>query len=575
MLTRLRVKNFKGLAEIDIELGQTVVFIGPNNSGKTSALQALALWSTGVQAWNARRSGGAAKERTGVTVNRRALTHTPVVESRDLWYERRVQGSTRSDGKATQFAVFIEIVVDGQTGDRQWSCALEFQHAGTETIYCRPSRNGNGSAAEPNSLPDDAVQARVALLPPMSGLATEEAELQLGRIQTLIGEGRTAEVLRNLCLRVASDRPADWEDVCRRMKGMFGAEMEMPQRDPARGIVEMGYSDTQRKVRLDLTSAGRGQLQTLLLLSYLYANPGAMLLLDEPDAHLEIIRQRRIYDAINDVAHRTGSQIVAASHSEIILQEAAQRDVVVAFVGPKPHRIDDRGTQVVKSLKDIGFDQYYLATHKKFVLYVEGATDLEFLRGFARAIAHPVTNQLDDVFVHYVANQPGKARDHFFGLKLAEPRLQGFALFDRLDILLNDTPGLPMKMWQRREIENYVTNRELLIRFVSDPTGEAPDDLVQRAESTQRTEAMTTEIDLAVNALRTLGKDAWSTDFKVSDEFLTPLFQNYYRRMGSVNAMSKTNFHRITNVLKSNDIDSEIREVLDSIYHQIQLASES
>ena len=43
MLTRLKVKNFKRFAEIDVELGKSVVFIGPNNSGKTTALQALAL----------------------------------------------------------------------------------------------------------------------------------------------------------------------------------------------------------------------------------------------------------------------------------------------------------------------------------------------------------------------------------------------------------------------------------------------------------------------------------------------------------------------------------------------------
>jgi predicted ATPase len=51
MLTRLQVKNFKRLAKLDIELGKTVVFIGPNNSGKTTALQALALWDTGLKLW--------------------------------------------------------------------------------------------------------------------------------------------------------------------------------------------------------------------------------------------------------------------------------------------------------------------------------------------------------------------------------------------------------------------------------------------------------------------------------------------------------------------------------------------
>ena len=42
MLTRLLVRNFKRFGEVEIDLGSPVVFIGPNNSGKTSDMQALA-----------------------------------------------------------------------------------------------------------------------------------------------------------------------------------------------------------------------------------------------------------------------------------------------------------------------------------------------------------------------------------------------------------------------------------------------------------------------------------------------------------------------------------------------------
>jgi len=39
MLTKLIVRNFKRFPKVEIELGDPVVFIGPNNSGKTSALR--------------------------------------------------------------------------------------------------------------------------------------------------------------------------------------------------------------------------------------------------------------------------------------------------------------------------------------------------------------------------------------------------------------------------------------------------------------------------------------------------------------------------------------------------------
>ena len=50
MLTRIRINNFKKLSHVDIELGKTVVLIGPNNSGKTTALcKSLALWDIGLK----------------------------------------------------------------------------------------------------------------------------------------------------------------------------------------------------------------------------------------------------------------------------------------------------------------------------------------------------------------------------------------------------------------------------------------------------------------------------------------------------------------------------------------------
>jgi len=49
MLTKLRIQNFKQFDEVEIELGPIMVLVGPNNSGKTTALQALTLWYAAVK----------------------------------------------------------------------------------------------------------------------------------------------------------------------------------------------------------------------------------------------------------------------------------------------------------------------------------------------------------------------------------------------------------------------------------------------------------------------------------------------------------------------------------------------
>ncbi len=101
MLTRLTIRNFKRFgAEVEIELGNPVIFIGPNNSGKTSAMQALALWDIGLKRWNEKRLGKSTPEkRPGVTVNRRDLIAVPAPDANLLWHDLHVRDVRRIEGR--------------------------------------------------------------------------------------------------------------------------------------------------------------------------------------------------------------------------------------------------------------------------------------------------------------------------------------------------------------------------------------------------------------------------------------------------------------------------------------------
>ncbi|MEK7785573.1 MAG: AAA family ATPase, partial [Chloroflexota bacterium] len=110
MLTRLTVHNFKRFDKIEVELGNPVVFIGPNNSGKTTALQALALWDIGLRRWNEKRSGRQTPEkRPGVTISRRDLIATPVPDANLLWRNLHVRDVQRENGEQRTQNIRIEI----------------------------------------------------------------------------------------------------------------------------------------------------------------------------------------------------------------------------------------------------------------------------------------------------------------------------------------------------------------------------------------------------------------------------------------------------------------------------------
>ena len=563
MLTRLRVRNFKLFEEIDVELGQQVVFIGPNNAGKTTALQALALWDLGRARWLEKRGAGVgAAQRSGVAINRRDLVALPVPAANLLWRDLRVRSGRRENGKTRTDNVLIDICVDGAGGagaPSGWTCGLEFDYANAEAFYCRPLRGEDGARLP---VPEAAGGLRVAYLPPMSGLAANETRLDPGAINVRIGEGRTAEVLRNLCYYLLEgDGGAEkWGRLCERVERLFGSRLEPPRYLPERGEIAMSYRN-RAGARLDLSASGRGEQQTLLLLAHMTANPGAVLLLDEPDAHLEVIRQRQTYQLLSETAAETGSQIIAASHSEVVLNEAAGRDVLIAFVG-KPHRIDRRGSQAAKALRDIGFEHYVQAEEKGWVLYLEGSTDLAILLALARRLQHPAAELLEAPYVHYVANLPRRASDHFHGLREAKPDLVGVAIYDRLPAPPPDDPHLLHLTWRRRELENYLCRPEVLLDFAEEEGRRLQGDLFG-AEWRRRMRECIADIE---QALETLGGPApWGPDLKASDDFLDPLFARFYAGADSPNLTRKTDYHQLARFLPADAIDPEIAEKLDAI----------
>lgn len=567
MLTRVVVRNFKRLADADIELGRNVVLIGPNNSGKTTALQALALWDIGLRKWNEKRSGKETPgKRPGVTINRRDLVAVPVPQANLLWRDLHLRDTYDVDGKPQTSNVRIDVIVSGVTAGEAWECGLEFDYANEESIYCRPLRKSESRSPERMVVPEAAGGVRIAFLPPMSGLAANEVRLDVGAINVRIGEGRTADVLRNLCYQIASSSDtALWDSLHDRVRALFGVELDRPVYVAQRGEVTMTYREASG-TRLDISSSGRGLQQTLLLLTHLYANPGTVLLLDEPDAHLEILRQRQTYQLLTEVATERGSQVVAASHSEVILNEAAGRDIVIAFVG-RPHRIDGRGSQVLKALRDIGFEHYYQAEETGWVLYLEGSTDLAILQSFSRILDHEASRLLARPFAHYVGNKVARAREHFYGIQDAKTDLVGVALFDRVGDALRTNPPLREIMWSQREIENYLCSREVLLRFAENPApGDAEGPLFEEAARARRRAAMERAIEAVSTALRTLEKPApFSPDLKASDDFLAPVFGTYFQELGLPNLMNKSDYHVLAQLVKRSEISGEVSRVLDVI----------
>ena len=321
LLHYLEIENFKRFGDRQrIELDHPAVLIGPNNCGKTTAIQAIALWSQAVKTWYDNKGKAPPKERKATSINRLKVVSVPVQRTRYFWHNASVRKGNH--------AIWLEITLGILHNKKVEPVTMRFRNQGEDLVYCTP----DDQTLKNPDLIKAAAQLNVNLLYPMSGLETEEPVLQPGRIDVLLGQGQTAQVLQNLCLLVYNNTPNDWERIVQLMDRLFKVRLDKPK-ETVRGSIQLSYQQTNVKEHLDIALAGRGFQQMLLIFAYLYSRRGSVLLIDEPDAHLEILRQKQIYVLLRDIASENESQVILVTHSEIILDESLDHNLTLLLGG--------------------------------------------------------------------------------------------------------------------------------------------------------------------------------------------------------------------------------------------------
>ena len=303
-----------------------------------------------------------------------------------------------------------------------------------------------------------------------------------------------------------------------------------------------------------------------MLLAMLNTRPGAVLLLDEPDAHLHMILQDAIYGELRSAAARTGAQLVVATHSEVIIDSVDVQELCVLLAVPRMLASVAERDALIESLRVLSNDDIMRALQAPGVLYLEGHTDLAILRAFARVLNHPAEAVLTrDLFWKPTVGetQPGspgvRARDHYDALRLVRDS-------PALELIDGDShPGIGSSAitcvgfqrwrWRRYEIESYLIHPEALARFVSSTVGEAAS--VQHVADLRR--YLTANLPPAVIE-RPLDNHPYLNNTKARTEILPPALS-----AAGLPGLPYTRYHEIAALMLPEEIHPDVREALDAI----------
>lgn len=470
MIRQVSLRRWKRFAALDVKLPGHVVFAGPNNGGKTTVLQAIAAWDLAFRRWrelhDKHKHGGAYSycpiarpDFLAVPLPRNALDL--------LW--------TNRDRKKV-----IEIGV--RTDDWQLTMELSFDE---EQVKVRPV------AATPAEVIEKA-DLRVVYVPPMGGMAPEEPlYADEAFIAGRFAEGRPGEVLRNLVYKASQDKNA-WRRLCDGMRELFGYELEAPR---SGRYLQANYRTPDGK-SFDLLAAGSGFQQVLMLMTVLALQPGSVLLLDEPDAHLHVILQGSMFRRLQRIAADNRAQLVVSTHSEIVI-DATDPTQIVAMPSGQPLATAKDRDALRLGLTLFSNTDVMLAQSVPGILYVEGHTDIQLLVAWARVLGHAAHDVLTkQLFWHRYSTEGQenissfKAKDHYEALKVHAPDLRALELIDRdgntrLPAIVITGRGFQRLHWKRYESENYLVHPDAMARFVEQRVGAGSASARNRADLQQ------------------------------------------------------------------------------------------
>jgi predicted ATPase len=466
MIRKVVIRNFKRFKEITFDVPDHVVIAGPNNTGKTTVLQAIAAWNLALRQWKTlndphKHKGAFAYK----PISRQTFSAVPLNNFELLWNERNYDGS-----------IEIEIQTSG------WTLSMELIADSTEQIYVRPI-----AATDPQTAQNANLDA--AYVPPMSGLSIEEPVYQKPYLEQRLGQARPGEVLRNLLLEAHGSELA-WGKLQLAIFDLFGFVLRPPN---SLGPFIVAEYSTDAPVdyapRFDIASAGSGFQQVLMLLTFLTTRPASVLLLDEPDAHLHVILQDAIFNKLRGLATEQKSQLIIATHSEIIINSVEPKYLCVLLDQPRMITDEQQKKIAADSVRILSNTDIMLAQDSPGVLYVEGNTDLNILQEWARILNHPLYTHFESrklfwkpkVSDQRIKGTGIKSTDHYEAIKLIKdiPALELIDGDAHQGIQSTDITGQGYQRlrWARYEIESYLLHPVSLERFVQKMTNTGPGDL--------------------------------------------------------------------------------------------------
>jgi hypothetical protein len=515
MIKKVELKNFKQFKDTQIQLhpAKLSIVVGGNNSGKSSLLQALAVWNFAKSIIIFSKGAGAltqGSKKDGVGISIDDFTPVNIPSFEYLWTNLKSFGS---------YILRIKLYWDDEMNNEKF---LEIGFSLTQDrLYVK---NTSSNLSEDDSIPE------IAYLPPFAGITEKEPWRTVADRRKQIGLGLSGSVLRNLIydyyfdylekgnpenflhyprkLRKQKTTEALNETVFGKLnnilaevfyKKLFPENFSREFHNYLKVPLKMGawvngghFEPLKQYSSRDIMAEGRGFLQWLSTFCLLFDSKINILLLDEPDAHLHATLQVELIKYLELFSGGTQKQILVATHSSEVIKSVSPYSVLEVRNVNSSYCMTD--SQVKTILLGLGV-QHFPLLHKiqkgKKIIFVEAGFDERIIKKLAEKLERPINA---DVVFWPMASTHKDRKQVFLHLKNEINGIKVISLSDKDDFLYSQTrrsltddscPDVSevinkvenkflSKRWRRWELENYLINPKAIAEIAN----KAEDDII-------------------------------------------------------------------------------------------------
>lgn len=354
---KIQIKKFKKINDVTVDLAPLNIFIGTNNSGKSSFIQGIQFAVSSCQTLKLKKGNWINNKTRTLSLDSSEYLYTPTNDIAYLYHGKPLSGARKRE-------------------DRHW-IEFIFNNENTSTVQISKGKNGGFTTMLTGKKLGETLSEidnpYCVYVPGIAGIPIlEKYEVPIA-VKKSATRGDSNNYLRNILYTISKDFEK-WNSFKSSVNAIYSNIDFTVEFDEnlSEFINVTVYSDG---IKLPLDSVGTGLLQIVQIFAYIEYFDPKIILLDEPDSHIHPTKQKLL---AKELVKRTDVnpelKVVFSTHSRYILESLEDKANVVHFQAGNAMS-DIKGSNILLDIGAADADYLFSKKQLKYVIVTEDKVD--------------------------------------------------------------------------------------------------------------------------------------------------------------------------------------------------------